>query len=406
MKLDFSSQFHAIRRCGECLVHDFERLGFQEQAFCELAQSAIEDHRLAEMVSSELIWAQFFSSQTMWPKQFQPNGRFGQPPVTLFAHERFVIDAYFWHTATTSIHDHGFSGAFAVVEGSSLHARYSFKQTQTYSDFVSEGTLSQDDFELLKVGDIRPIQSGNGFIHSVFHLENPSLSLCVRTTGESAELLPQREYHPSGLARVSHVNNQRLALLPRLLALGLEYEPRMVLDQLRESATAYTPLEIWRFTDTLASFFGNDLAFADSFLDALPSQLASYSNRLKNHYQYLSRENRLTALRHTVEDPEQRLVLGLLVNAISEKQLRHGIRLAFAAPDDPQGINRFVSLVNDIGTRDGRPNPEAIVSGFGLSAEDSEALGKCLSSGNFQKVDAPLSLQENLSFRTFFEEDT
>jgi len=52
---------------------------------------------------------------------------FGQPPITLFHHDRFYIEALFWLSSTTSIHQHAFAGAFSVLAGSSVQARYRFE---------------------------------------------------------------------------------------------------------------------------------------------------------------------------------------------------------------------------------------------------------------------------------------
>ncbi|MFN2514442.1 MAG: hypothetical protein ABR568_23900, partial [Pyrinomonadaceae bacterium] len=53
------------------------------------------------------------------PHQYDVEGRFGNPPITLFAGPRFHIDVYYWLDGTTSIHQHSFTGAFQVLLGSS-----------------------------------------------------------------------------------------------------------------------------------------------------------------------------------------------------------------------------------------------------------------------------------------------
>jgi hypothetical protein len=58
---------------------------------------------------------------TDFTRQMDPQASFGDPPITLFVGPRFYIDVYYWLDSTTAIHEHGFSGAFQVLHGASVH---------------------------------------------------------------------------------------------------------------------------------------------------------------------------------------------------------------------------------------------------------------------------------------------
>ena len=87
--------------------------------------------------------------------------------------------------ATASIHQHAFSGAFRVVTGSSLHSEYEFVEQARVSQLLLLGEVRTQRLEALTRGDVRRITSGRaGLVHSLFHLDQPSVTLVIRTYGE------------------------------------------------------------------------------------------------------------------------------------------------------------------------------------------------------------------------------
>jgi len=115
------------------------------------------------------------------PQQFDVEGRFGNPPITLYAGPRFFIDIYYWLDGTTSIHQHSFTGAFQVLLGSSIHSRYSFREDHVVNEHFSAGELTLEEVQLLQHKDVRQIRAGRNFIHSLFHLDRPSATITIRT---------------------------------------------------------------------------------------------------------------------------------------------------------------------------------------------------------------------------------
>jgi hypothetical protein len=124
---------------------------------------------------------------------------FGQPPLVLFAADDFYIQALNWIDGTTDVHQHGFDGAFAVAEGLSLHVPYRFAPTGRLADgHLVVGDLSMGEPELLRPGAVRPIISGFGFVHALFHLERPTLTVVVRNVSSELDY-PQYSYLRPGL---------------------------------------------------------------------------------------------------------------------------------------------------------------------------------------------------------------
>src|SRR4029077_2159339 len=100
---------------------------------------------------------------------FQTQSGFGQPELVVYDDPRFYIQVLFWLEGTTDIHQHEFSGAFHVLEGSSIHAHFAFENPQPISAHFRVGDLRMKDFQFLETGRTVPIVSGRDYIHSLFH---------------------------------------------------------------------------------------------------------------------------------------------------------------------------------------------------------------------------------------------
>ena len=111
-----------------CMGAHVERLwraqNFDERAFPYIATTVLADSDPARHVTyTEVIDELLFKNNA--PPQ-SADLSFGQPPITIYSHPRFYIEVLCWMDATTSIHQHAFSGAFHVMAGSSMHTRYTF----------------------------------------------------------------------------------------------------------------------------------------------------------------------------------------------------------------------------------------------------------------------------------------
>src|SRR5579863_7944072 len=71
--------------------------------------------------------AGWFRDSRRLPEQVSLHNTFGQPPITLFNNGKLVVDLYLWVAADTTIHSHGFRGAFRVLHGISLQESYRVK---------------------------------------------------------------------------------------------------------------------------------------------------------------------------------------------------------------------------------------------------------------------------------------
>ena len=185
-------------KLGEQLELAWRAADYDENVFPSLAAEGLSAARLPEKYSPWQV-LEWTLSQTELPRQRDLPGRFGDPPITIYSGPRFHIDVYFWFHGTTTTHQHSFCGAFQVMHGSSIHSWYEFDLKDKVNSFCEIGEMRLKTCELLNVGDVQPILPGRQYIHGLFHLDHPSVSIVVRTD-KSPLFLPQFDYQKPGLA--------------------------------------------------------------------------------------------------------------------------------------------------------------------------------------------------------------
>lgn len=188
-------------------------------AFPALCVARMEAARIHEVVQPDDVIRWAVTAQL--PAQLDPKGKFGQPPVTVYRGRRMVVDVLFWVDGTTAIHDHAFSGAFSVLAGSSIETTFAFDVSKAFDGRFQIGRLDVKGTALRRVGDVSPITAGPGFIHSLFHLDRPSVSLVARTFFNPSQAV-QLRYHPSGFAHQERYEDEVRDRQVRLVELMLQ----------------------------------------------------------------------------------------------------------------------------------------------------------------------------------------
>lgn len=157
------------------------------------------------------------------PLQTFPEGEFSDFPLTLVRTEKILIDMYFWFKSDTSIHNHHFCGAFKIIGGESYQVSYRFDKTNNISPGLDEGVMTQVKNEHLTLGSVNTIKLRDNFIHHVFHLGKPTITLCVRTPFLEGEDLSTFIY-PKYRVVISKISIPQKKWL-QILRLQLEQDP-------------------------------------------------------------------------------------------------------------------------------------------------------------------------------------
>ena len=309
---------------GQTVAERWQALNFAPGSFPTLARLALEERPPSEHVDLVELLHEFLTDDSQ-PSQSQSG--FGQPELVVFEHPRFYIQLLFWLDGTTDIHQHSFSGAFHVLEGSSIHTEFAFLEREPVSAHMQVGRLERLKTQLLEKGETVEIVSGKGFIHSLFHLETPSITVVVRTHNDSSSG-PQFTYLPPYLAVDPFQNDsltlRRKQLLDVLETLGDPSYPALVCEMLEN-------LDFERGFFTLqngmvhlqASGFWED---AWAVFEAKHGRLAGY---VRPTLEEILRRDALVGLRGNVVDVEHRFFLALILNNLDRKDLLRFVELRY-----------------------------------------------------------------------------
>jgi hypothetical protein len=315
-----------FQRLGERLERAWLSHSYNEEIFPELAMDELErDPPFPQVTAADIVDWTFSPGQEF--RQPSRSELFGEPPIMLFQAPRFYIEALFWRSGTTDIHEHGFSGAFTVLAGSSVHSHWRFVPERTINSRMLCGRMERVDTEILRPGSLRPIRSGNRLIHQLFHLEVPSVTLVVRTNVDR-DHLPQLSYLQPGLA-IDPEDRDSLRIRRLIFLDGM---CRGQLDGLREYARRMVEtgdLEALYHTFSLLTRHkvGNEL-LAELFGIARQRH-GEVIDLLRRVCEGERRTRVVTTLRSKVSDPQARFLLALLMLMPDRDAIFDTIRLQF-----------------------------------------------------------------------------
>ena len=314
---------------------------YDEAIFPAMAAEALKN---ADLPSKVTPWevVEWTLQQNELPRQKDVHARFGEPPITLFVAPHFHIDVYFWFEGTTTVHQHGFCGAFQVLEGSSIHSWYEFERRDAVNSFCEIGEMSLKLCELLEVGAVQEIRPGRQYIHSLFHLDHPSVTIVVRTD-KSPLFLPQYDYQkPSVAVDPFYEHESTTKKLQTVTALFRAQHPdtdRMVSDLLN-AVDFHTAFLILRTVRSMLA--GNRLNEVfnistpqDTFANYLKLVCERYGERGEELRRVFARMDRLDEILKRpsfVTNPEHRFFLALLLNVDGKENIFSLIKQRY--PDD------------------------------------------------------------------------
>src|SRR5687767_3045116 len=92
---------------GSEITKRWSSADFDEAAFADIACDLLLKRSPQREVDPDDVVRWVMTAPSL-PAQPGIGSQFGQPPITLFAGERFYVDLYYWLDGTTSVHQHGF----------------------------------------------------------------------------------------------------------------------------------------------------------------------------------------------------------------------------------------------------------------------------------------------------------
>ena len=372
---------------GSLIEQRWKEHSYDEKLFPDIAAEALAETAPERHVSPWEIIRWVFTT-THIPGQQDVAGEFGDPPITLYSGPRFHIDVYYWLDGTTSIHQHSFCGAFQVLLGSSLHSSYRFVPKQEINEHFIIGDILLENVELLEQGKIKRILPGRNYIHSLFHLDRPSVSICIRTY-YTVSGTPQYKYHKPYFAvdpffrePLTIKQIQSAALLLNMQHLEAD---NMIRDLLSRSdfQTAFGLLDLARgrlTTDHLAKQFG--LATGEERLQELVAAARRRHGALVDFMQPVfeeaERQHNLVHRRGQVTSNEHRFFLAVLLNVPDRVKLLDVVKQRFPESDP---VNTILDWVEELANTKLAGSAEPNVLGINDFDEDYLFVLQCLLEG-------------------------
>jgi hypothetical protein len=331
----------------------WKRVDFDEAAFAEVAGEALVRRQPVDHVSPDDVIEWVHTAPALVPQR-NVDLAFGQPPVTVFSDPRFYIEVLFWVDGSTTIHSHGFSGAFHVLAGASLEASYQFEPQRRYSSHLLTGALSLERARLLASGDTRPIVAGREAIHSLFHLERPSVTVVVRTYADSTAG-PQYNFSPPGIAHNVFHRPPALVLQQRTLDLLAAIEHPSLEARARATIADADAFTAHALLDHLVDRLEPHDRYR-AFLDSLGPAHADLVEMMRAASEAKLRTANLVGRRARIHRPEHRLFLALLLNLPDRASVLEIVRQAHPEAPPTATIARWVEELSQLPGLPDEPN--------------------------------------------------
>jgi hypothetical protein len=327
---------------------------YDEAVFPDIAAQALKAANIPAKVSAwEVI--EWTMQQTVLPDQKDLPGRFGDPPITLYNSPRFHIDVYFWLEGTTAIHQHSFCGAFQVMHGSSIHSWYEFERSESINVFTEIGNMNLKLCELLSIGDVQTIQPGRPYIHGLFHLEQPSATIVVRTH-KSPLHMPQFSYFKPHLAIdpfFEEANTtKKMQCVTAMIRSKYPRTDEFIGDWLRTAdfQTTFHILSTLRGylqsnqIDQLFNLSAPQTRF-DAFMEIVRERHGERANVFSQVFAQLDKLDQILRQRSFVTDPEHRFFLALLLNVEGRERIFSLVKKRFS---DSEPLDKVLDWTFDL----------------------------------------------------------
>ena len=352
-----------FHRLGSLVELRWRERDYNESVFPEIAGQALAE---VDAVQGPSPWDMICSLHANLELPTQVKDKFSDLVITLHYAPRFHISAYFWLDGTTSIHQHAFSGAFQVLLGSSIHSHYEFEESQAINPHMSVGNVRLKDIQLLRKGDIREIHSGAQFIHSLFHLDRPSVTLTIRTNG-AANALPQFDYLKPYLAidpffddSITARRIQSIQLLLRMKHPDVDSFVGQLVGSLDFQTTFsilnvvfkfFTDPEIQRVFDV-----SNGPQRFRAIMEKAREKHGSLVDLLLPVMQEIHRKDKIVERRKQLKTAEQRFFLAVLLNVSEKARILELVKERFPERDPIDTICDWVMQLSEIKVAGGQSN--------------------------------------------------
>jgi hypothetical protein len=341
----------AFNQLGTRIARAWSTHGYETAALPDIAGTELVRASLHQVIDYRSLLSWICATDTL-PYQMNVDATFGEPPLTLFWHPDFYVEALFWASSTTSVHGHSFVGAFQVLAGTSLQSLFAFDACDPRKGPCRIGRLRQTHAALLRTGATQLIQPGERFIHSIFHLGYPSVTIVVRTHGRHVER--QYDYHRPGVALAYGYENtfdqltNRLLQVARLQAILKSDDLPTTVAAIGKRRNLAACFRLLRVVQPIL-YRQQRLETAGEVIAALAATVGlNETTKLAESLTLEQSLQRLRSARELVVDDDLRLFLALL---LTQQEGQFVMRLVTDYTDAAKPTDKIASWIRELGTR-------------------------------------------------------
>jgi len=258
----------------------------------------------------------------------QSNSTFSDTQVVLYKGSKFFIEALFWMNGTTSIHQHGFCGAFSLLNGRSINVEYQFTKKLRINSHCYLGDLHLKENLILTPGMVRKILPGSGLIHSVFHLDTPSITIVIRNNS-CDDHQPQLDYFSPHLAVNGWYKDKALEKRVQCIDLMLQNNKTQAYPILETFIGQANLHQIFIFFEKI-KLFQLDKEYIEK-ISMLITEKHGGHLFLKS-LSDMNKDQRLAKLRFFIKDAGQRIILAILRSTPGKKNIINNFNKIFISP--------------------------------------------------------------------------
>lgn len=286
----------------------------------------------------------------------QTPSEFSELNLKVFDNGKFFVEILHWFDRDTAIHDHNFSGVLAQLHGKSLNLSYSFREMEQDGDDLVFGELSLATVEILKPGVLRRIPLGRSDAHAVYHLDEPTISLIVRTHG-LPEYSPQLNYFiPNLRANYDRVDNS-LQKKIRSILLAHRVDPEMCKRWFSELlASQSLGANLWTlFKLSAIAFSPTYLPILQQYLSSNEAETSKRETVVKAAAHMRAQNHLMNTLKSKLSDSEDLLALSLIATSGSRNDLLRALELLKSMNPDYQSFRldrQILSLMEKLSEHD------------------------------------------------------
>ncbi len=179
----------------------------------------------------ELLEASMFRTG---PRPTFSSLNFSHHPLTIWSSDEMSLDLYYWHPGDTTMHDHGFHGAFMPVAGDYAETIHRFTKELEIGRGIELGQIESNEMQILPNGKAVAIFHAPTFVHQVTH-QSFCVTMCLRSKFTGLEL---SDYYFPGL-KVSTKSSWVISANEDFQRFGLlnELRPEKAAELLKKTPT-------------------------------------------------------------------------------------------------------------------------------------------------------------------------